>query len=179
MKTSIDRRCSAITKAGRPCLSRPVRDSDPPLCAAHGGCEASRPPHPRRDKDEPRDGRRPVGAPEGNKNALKHAAFARSVPAKRPETALGAYGKADGPPSLNGRISDLDSKIQQLASYIDTHDFSFEQYVSLLDLYGQLNSRLGRLQRDHRAISDEAAGGIAGAIAQAYDELGEEQALEN
>ena len=146
MKTSTGRRCSATTKAGRPCLARPVRGSEPPLCAAHGG------------------GRRPVGAPEGNENALKH----------------GAYAKAAGPPDLTGRIHDLDRKIQGLSGYIDDLDEKKERehYAELLALYGQLISRLGRLMRDQRAISGEAADGIAGAIAQALDELTTEMGIQ-
>jgi hypothetical protein len=44
----------------------------------------------------------------------------------------------------------------------------------LLALHGQNASRLGRLLRDQRALSGDAADGIAGAIAQALDELSTE-----
>jgi hypothetical protein len=43
---------------GSPCKAWAVRGSDPARCAAHGG------------------GRRPVGAPAGNANALRHGYYA-------------------------------------------------------------------------------------------------------
>ena len=52
-------RCTAQTKAGKPCQAFAVHNSNPPRCAAHGGSSA------------------PVGAPPGNTNALKHGYYAR------------------------------------------------------------------------------------------------------
>ena len=155
--------CSATTKSGRPCRGSPVRGSDPPLCPAHGG------------------GSRPPGAPPGNRYALKHGVHARqAIPVQRPEHSRGAGSpgdaRSDEPPDLPGRIRDLDRRIQGLSDYIDTLDEKQkrEQYAELLALYGQLLSRLGRLMRDQRAITGEAADGSSGAIAQALDELGTE-----
>jgi hypothetical protein len=152
--------CSATTKSGRPCRGCPVRDTDPLLCSAHGG------------------GSRPPGAPPGNRNALKHGAYARqAIPAQRPEHGRGTGSSRDSqgdePPDLPSRIRDLDKKIRDLSTYIDnlSEKEKKENYAGLLTLYGQLLSRLGRLMRDQRAISGEAADGIPGAIAQALDEL--------
>jgi hypothetical protein len=83
------------------------------------------------------------------------------------------------PADLAGRIGDLDRKIEDLSCYIQlrlqqTDGLSAYQYAALLNLYGQLVSRLGRLMRDQRALSGKAADGIAGAIAQALDELSTE-----
>jgi hypothetical protein len=140
-----------------------VRGTDPPLCSAHGG------------------GSRPPGAPRGNRNAVKHGAYARqAIPAQRPERGRGTGSPRDArsnePPDLPGRIRDLDRKIQGLSEHIDAHkdELKSEKYAALLALYGQLISRLGRLMRDQRAVSGEASDGIAGAIAQALDELGTE-----
>ena len=131
----------------------PVRDTDPPLCSAHGG------------------GSRPPGAPPGNRNAVKHGAYARqAIPAGSPQDS------GDEPPDLASRIRDLDKKVRDLSTYIDnlSEKENKERYPVLLALYGELVSRLGRLMRDQRALSGEAADGIAGAIAQALDELSTE-----
>ena len=50
-------RCSATTASGHPCRAWAVRETKPPRCSAHGG------------------GERPVGAPEGNTNAVKHGFY--------------------------------------------------------------------------------------------------------
>jgi hypothetical protein len=131
--------CSATTRSGRPCRGRAIRDTDPPLCSAHGGAASS------------------PGAPKGNVNAQTHGAY--TVPKT---------------PNLAARISDLDDQIQSLDTYIESKqmkDISADELATLLNLYGQLVSRLGRLMRDQRALSGEAADGISGAIAQALDEL--------
>jgi hypothetical protein len=129
-------KCTATTKAGRPCRAHAVKGSDPPRCPAHA------------------DAGRPAGLP-------------------------GDSAEEARPTNLTGRISDLDRKIEDLSRYIqrrlqETDGLSANQYAVLLSLYGQLVSRLGRLMRDHRALSGEAADGIAGAIAQALDELSTE-----
>jgi hypothetical protein len=118
--------------------------------------------HPVRDTDPPlcpahRGASKPPGAPPGNRNARKH----------------GVYARSDEPPALPGRIRDLDHKIQSLSHYIDnlSDKEKRKNYAGLLALYGQLLSRLGRLMRDQRAITGEAAGNISGAIGQALDEL--------
>ena len=53
-------RCSATVRDGdstRPCRAWAVHETNPPLCSAHGG------------------GERPVGAPEGNTNAVTHGFY--------------------------------------------------------------------------------------------------------
>ncbi len=54
-----------------------------------------------------------------------------------------------------------------------------DEVIRLFELYTQASSRLSRLLRDRRALSGEAADGIAGAIAQAMDELGTELGRSN
>ena len=105
-------------------------------------------------------GRTPIGAPADNENAKKHGAYSA--------------------PNLADRIADLDQKIQSLSKYIDNLEEPEKSlnYAELLALFGQLLSRLGRLLRDQRAITGEAADGIAGAIAQALDELSTELGIQ-
>jgi hypothetical protein len=65
-----------------------------------------------------------------------------------------------------------------LDAYIDrilvTGQPSVRELSHLLQIHGQNASRLGRLLRDRRALSGDAADGISGAIAQALDELSSE-----
>jgi hypothetical protein len=61
----MNERCTALTHNGRPCRNWAVRDSDPPRCGSHGG------------------GRRPPGAPYGNRNAQIHGRCARLRPVPR------------------------------------------------------------------------------------------------
>ena len=67
-----------------------------------------------------------------------------------------------------GQITDL------LAQGLATPDQDRNFLTKLLELHGQNASRLGRLLRDQRALSGQAADGIAGAIAAALDELATE-----
>ncbi len=118
-------KCTAKKKDKTPCKAWAVRDSDPPLCGAHGG-GAARP-----------------GAPAGNKNAETH----------------GAYSSAPGS-DLSERIVELDRKVARVSAHIDEH---FDVLVAdgelkgLLDVYGRLVSRLGRLARDRQVVTGEGA----------------------
>lgn len=119
-----------------------------------------------------------MGAPPGNTNALKHGAYARrSVSAATCEIR-----------TIEDVIADLAHKQAALSAYIDfvvspaiqgeLSALTIGDLVSLLRLHGQNASRLGRLLRDRRALSGEAADGISGAIAQALDELSTELGVE-
>jgi hypothetical protein len=138
------RRCSAITAAGRPCLGWAVRGSDPPLCPAHGG------------------GRRGPGAPLGNDNAWIHGFYAATTRALD---------------TIDEIIADLAEKQILLSDFI-TETLSdpdgrvtADGLMRVFALHGQNASRLGRLLRDRRALSGDAADGISAAIAQALEEL--------
>lgn len=141
---STKRRCTATTRSGRPCKAWAVRGSNPPRCAAHNGGSA------------------PVGAPPNNQNAKKH----------------GFYAQPNDPPrTIDEIITDLAAKQAALSDYIDsllTEDSDLDDIARLLKIHGMNASRLGRLLRDKRALSGEAADGIAGAVAQALDELSTE-----
>jgi hypothetical protein len=130
-----------------------MTNTTPPVGAAHGGST-----------------KRP-GAPPGNRNALKHGFYAHPTP---PLT------------SIADIIADLASKQITLSNHIDTilsaanddDPPNMLDLVKLFALHGQNASRLGRLLRDQRALSGDAADGIAGAIAQALDELSTELGIE-
>ena len=140
-------RCTATTARKTRCKAWAVPGTDPPRCAAHGGST-----------------KRP-GAPPGNRNALKHGFYAQPT---HPLT------------SIVDIIADLAAKQIALSNHIDdllstTDDLpNMVDLVKLFSLHGQNASRLGRLLRDQRALSGAASDGIAGAIAQALDELSTE-----
>ena len=142
-------RCPATNKDGTPCRAFPVRGSDPPLCSSHGG------------------GRAPVGAPAGNQNRRTHGFYVDVAPLPDPD---------DVPDSISAVIHDLAVKQARLSRDINGHLKSYDVHTlaRLLELHAQTASRLGRLLRDERALSGEAADGISAAIAQALDELSTE-----
>lgn len=135
-------RCTATCKDGTPCRAWAVRGTDPPLCSAH--------------RDHPN-----WGAPHGNDNALKH----------------GYYADPDLPDdcTIDAVIDMLYQKQIDLDAYIDAvlhgADVGLRDLAHLFSVHGQNASRLGRLLRDRRALSGDAADGISGAIARALDEL--------
>jgi hypothetical protein len=139
------RRCTTTCANGSPCQAWAVRGSDPPRCSAHSN-------HPN------------WGAPPGNQRALKH----------------GYYAAEDLPPNctIDAVIHMLYHKQVALDAYIDrilvTGQPSVPELSHLLQIHGQNASRLGRLLRDRRALSGDAADGISGAIAQALEELSTE-----
>jgi hypothetical protein len=143
------RKCGATKADGTPCNAWAVRESDPPRCAAHGG------------------GKAPVGAPPENRNAQTHGFYASSLISLPDDIAI--------PDDIDTIITDLARKQAALSHYIDTHlveDITTEDLVAVLGLHATTASRLGKLLRDRRAISGEAADGLAGAIAQALTEAG-------
>ncbi|MCJ7737360.1 MAG: hypothetical protein MUQ10_08625 [Anaerolineae bacterium] len=81
------------------------------------------------------------------------------------------------PEMIEKVIDDLAGKQAQLSAYITERldqGADVQGLARVFALHGQNASRLGRLLRDQRALSGDAADGIAGAIAQALDELSTE-----
>jgi hypothetical protein len=146
------RRCEATRADGAACRAWAVRGSDPPRCAAHGGTTAR------------------IGAPPGSQNALKHGFYVRRAREAQPEEVAGEGW------SIERIILDLSTKQARLSQYIEARaeELSAEDLARFLMIHGQNASRLGRLLRDRRALSGEAADGISAAIAQALDELNSE-----
>ena len=103
-------------------------------------------------------GSRPVGAPTGNRNAWKH----------------GYYSQDPDAINIGNAIAGLTDKMNRMDGMIERAQVEGEELIHVFELYTQACSRLGRLLRDRRALSGEAADGISGAIAQALDELSTE-----
>lgn len=80
------------------------------------------------------------------------------------------------PRTIDDAIDLLSHNLLVLQETIDdhVHEATPEQMLRWLQLQGQNLSRFSRMLRDQRALSGEAADGIAGAIAQALDELATE-----
>lgn len=85
------------------------------------------------------------------------------------------------PDTIESVIHDLASKQKKLSKYIETYtedetqiNLEVKDLARLFQIHGLNASRIGRLLRDQRALSGEATDGIAGAIAQALDELATE-----
>jgi hypothetical protein len=98
------------------------------------------------------------GGQPGNKNALKHGYYQALDPSDC---------------TIDAIIEQLYQRQLRLDDYIAQveHAASIEEISHLLRIFGQNASRLGRLLRDRRALSGDAADGISGAIAQALAEL--------
>lgn len=92
------------------------------------------------------------GAPAGNKNAEKH----------------GAYSSTPGG-ALSEQIAELNRKTKKISDYIDNH---FDELIGkgelkgLVDVWGRLVSRVGRLERDRQAVT----GGDVDALDADFDE---------
>jgi hypothetical protein len=94
---------------------------------------------------------------------------ARPVPVPRP-----AHPRAPAI-TIDAILADLAAKQVRLSELLDAADPSdLKNLARLFSIHSQNASRLGRLMRDQRALSGKAADGIAGAIAQALDELSNE-----
>ncbi len=150
--------CTAKTADGRDCPNWAVRHSDPPRCSSHRG------------------GKTPVGAPQANTNAQIHGLYA-SDPDLPPVE----------PCTIDNIIQDLYTRQKWFSRWIanrlaidsdDENIITADELVSLLQVFGQNASRLGRLLRDKRVLTGESLDTLAGVIAQALDELGAEMDVE-
>lgn len=146
--------CSATTKAGRPCQAKPIKGSRPPLCASHS----------RRNKS--------AGPPTGNQNARKHGFYSRQLTNQELADLIAAGDDL----ALADEIAINRVLLQRLLAALETADAETLATIAPIILSG--TRTIGRLLRDQRALSGEAADGIAGALAQALDELSTEWGVE-
>lgn len=119
-------KCTATKRDETPCRAWAVHNTNPPLCASHGGSPKT------------------PGAPKGNQNARTHGAYAgqQAVQIADIDTTI-----AD----LQRRYNQLSAYID-----LKMPDLDADQYVRLTALQGQLASRLGRLIRDHQQTGEDA-----------------------
>ncbi len=70
-------------------------------------------------------------------------------------------------------VADLQRKMEKLSAMIDGCQDP-ETVLKLMGLHAQMASRLGRLERDKRALDGKAADGLLEAIGKALDEISTE-----
>jgi hypothetical protein len=148
------RRCTGTTVGGRACSAWAVRGSEPALCSAHGGIEA----------------------------AAAAGAWRKHIPTyRRSKRRRAAEEKADAAaerqlaPEIVGVRRLLHRLFMELA---EKPEMDLATMVKLAPLAFKGALTVAQLLRDERALSGEAADGIAGAIAQALAELGTEWGVE-
>jgi hypothetical protein len=158
------RRCSHVTTRGAPCRAYAMRNTDPPACAAHAGRNVG------------------AGAPPRNQNARTHGFYSSVL---RPDELADLVTYADDL-SLDDEISCARVALRRLLTLLespqlapfedpnDSHALTTKDYTQITALALQATRTIARLLRDARALSGEAADGIAGAIAHALDELASE-----
>jgi len=127
-------------------------DTDPPRCAAH------------------RDDRGAHGAPAGNTNAREHGFYSPALDAAE----LADLVSLADDPSLDDEIAAARVALRRVLAALDTD----QPDPRLASLAFAGTRTIARLLRDQRAISGDAADGIAGAIAQALDELSTEWGID-
>jgi hypothetical protein len=136
--------CTALTHDGRPCRNWAVRDSDPPRCGSHGG------------------GRRPAGAPYGNRNAQIHGRTARLRPVPR---------------SVESQLAHLAAHHAFLALFLPVDGEAPMPTVPepvlarLLILHNRSSFLLARVLRNLGLLSPAAVAGLASAGEMALREL--------
>jgi hypothetical protein len=161
MTTARGRKCSATTAADKPCRAWAIHGSDPPLCSAHAGRNTG------------------AGAPPGNTNRQAHGFYASTLS----EAELADLVAFSDDLTLDDEIACARVILRRLMHHLDL-DPDADRPPDVDDLHKLANLALSatrtiaRLLRDQRAISGDAADGIAGAIGQALDELATEWGLD-
>ena len=156
----IKTRCTATNASGSACRAWAVRGSDPPLCSAHAGLNIG------------------AGAPLGNQNRTDHGFYGRILQ----NGELADLVRLSEDLSLKDEIGLVRVTLRRVATRfklnnLGREDMANEEMMKMASLVMMGARTVARLLRDQRAISDRAADGISGAIAQALDELGSEWGL--
>lgn len=145
------RRCIGTTTGGRPCSAWAVRGSQPPLCSAHGGVDA----------------------------ALAAGVDRDYMPAYGRARRHDEEGEHDEENSLSPEIASTRAVLRRLFLLLSEQpDLDPATMARLVPLAFRGALAVAQLLRDQRALSGEAADGIAGAIAQALSELSTEWGID-
>lgn len=148
-------RCSKKKRDGEACRAWAVRGTDPPACSAHAGRNTG------------------AGAPQGNQNALKHGIYGRFYTVEEIADLVASAMDADVTDELAAARVGARRALARLEEELSLKDF-----VSVLRAFNESLTVVARLVRTQRAITGESGDGIAGAIAQALDEIGTELGIE-
>jgi hypothetical protein len=149
-------RCTATTRAGRPCRAWAVAGTDPPRCAPHGG------------------GARPVGAPPNNRNAEKHGMYSVSTPERS------GVGSGSHAVSVGNLSADLADRLGRFGDSIEERaaELTLDQLARLLDTYSQAIGRLARIRRLEQQLHGAGGDELARAVDWTLDTLSEQWDLQ-
>jgi len=142
-------KCTEKTKSGEPCKAYATVNG---LCSSHAKRNVG------------------AGAPKGNDNRLIHGFYGRHFTMQEVAD-LVAHAQVTG---LDDEIALTRVLLQRVMKVIgETKEESIptEEFQKLANLIFSGTNNVARLLRTQRAISGEAADGIAGAIGDALDEL--------
>jgi hypothetical protein len=158
------RRCTASRIDGESCRAWAVRGSEPPLCNVHGGAgEAS-------DKVESEASDALVST-----SAKNDAARRERKGADLEEVAtLVSLALDDG---LEDEVAASRIAVQRVMEEL-REELSPAEFARLAGLVFRGSDTIARLLRAQRELSGDSAEGIAGAIAEALDALGDEWGVE-
>lgn len=149
------RLCTATTTAGRPCQAWAIRDSEPPRCPAHARMDRSGTTREQRSEE---------------------ISVYQRLLSDQEVVDLLAY---DGNDTLGDEIAINRIMLRRLLIYLQQADnISIPEVVKIAALVFRGTRAVTALLRDEKALSGEAADGIAGAIGRALDELSVELGLE-
>jgi len=158
--------CTATTRAGKPCRNHACPGS--PFCSVHGGQPRAR-TSARNRTSAPTPAALTPAAP--TPAAPTPAAPTPAAPTPEPKAARRSFYSADAAAvTIDEAIAGFVDKMTRLDA-LDAAAGDAGTLLRIFGLYTSACSRLARLLRDRRALSGEAADGIAGAVSQALDEL--------
>ena len=147
------RPCLATTASGRPCRNHARSDSD--YCNAHGHAHSPDAPPTL------------AGAPLDNANSRIHGLYAKFMT----EDDLASLAIVGVDATLDDEIAFTRVVIRRLAQMIDAAS-TIDEAVRISDGLLRGTGHVAALLKTKRALSGQAADGIAGAIGVALDELG-------
>jgi len=152
----VERRCNGVTKDGHRCKAYAVEDG---LCAVHLGRN-----HPK------------GGAPAGNENALRHGFYSEAFTTGELAQLISYADDL----TLDDEISAARVTNARLLMFTLQHadEMNGDELGRLVVAQMRGLKTVADLLRAKRAISGEAGDGIAGAIAAALDEIGNQWGVE-
>jgi len=149
-------RCSATTRRGGPCRRWAIRDSDPPLCAAHAGQGA------------------PGAGPSQDETNVSPGFY---VPALLPQELDHSLRQSNL--TLDEEISLARICLLRVAEALKANGkLTPEQRIRLAALIFRGASTIARLLRDQQAVSEEGGDRLPAVIGQAVDEAASELGVE-
>jgi hypothetical protein len=149
------RKCTATTKAGRPCKAWAQRNSEPPLCRLHRDWPTvveKNPPLPNSKQAEP--------------HSETETFYSRRFSSEELTAKVGLTLDR----GLRGEVAITRVAIRRILTQLEK-ELAPEEYARLASLLFNGARTIAQLLRAQRALSGEAAEGISGAMAQALDEL--------